>query len=306
MNPTIEKITDDIYKGIAIRVKIAKNKMKLSRVRIMPFDPGLVSNITNNRKEKVKNPYLLTPGATSDIIKNLRFKDQYALIWGEEDELDYNLKLIFYYGLQYLKEIEPKLIEDCLLGYFPFAKYKAYADYIADFELFCRYLPDENRQSFLDTDVNQLEGKAVDRIYWQVQEKFKQRHYDFFNEKYTTKIDKELEKFITTELQSLLKELTKFKRGRVLYTFTMDLLNDFEFEKLRNEGLVKGFPANDRLFEMALDDFDLGNNYIDSKIALQARYEGEFNGVSISEPVFPEPVFLNTTAAKKLGIMKRT
>ena len=85
-NKIINDISSEVYIKISERLKAKKKKLKLTREQIFFFVIPLVSRALNNRRIKNKNPYLLTPTLADAVVKIMKFKSTYELVWGEKEE----------------------------------------------------------------------------------------------------------------------------------------------------------------------------------------------------------------------------
>lgn len=258
------KLDEEIYRMISQRVKYRKKAKKMQNIDILLSDSNVVSNIVNNKRYK-KNPYLLTPTYAFEIVKNLRFTDSYTLIWGNKIERESYFGMLFFEGMNYLLKKETELIEKSLSYYVPYAYDLAirewknkYGDGIS--LLFPNLKIDKDNENSL---------LAMQLLYNHYKEEFFERHANYFNDLYTTKLDKKITNFFETELLDMVSNGTLFNRGREFFNLILQNLS------LTAEMTINSLPGVDSKFHPQLDFSKSVDTFIKSIIHYQEQLEGE-------------------------------
>jgi hypothetical protein len=258
------KLDEEIYRMISQRVKYRKKAKKMQNIDILLSDSNVVSNIVNNKRYK-KNPYLLTPTYAFEIVKNLRFTDSYTLIWGNKIERESYFGMLFFEGMNYLLKKETELIEKSLSYYVPYAYDLAirewknkYGDGIS--LLFPNLKIDKDNENSL---------LAMQLLYNHYKEEFFERHANYFNDLYTTKLDKKITNFFETELLDMVSNGTLFNRGREFFNLILQNLS------LTAEMTIDSLPGVDSKFHPQLDFSKSVDTFIKSIIHYQEQLEGE-------------------------------
>ena len=258
------KIDEEIYRMISQRVKYRKKDKKLQNIDILLSDPNVVSNIVNNKRYK-KNPYLLTPAFTFEIVKNLKFTDSYTLIWGNKMERESYFGMLFFTGMNYLLKKETRLIEKSLSYYVPYAYDLAIREW-------------ENRYgngisllfpNFKIEKGNEKSLLAMQLLYNHYKEEFFERHANYFSNLYTTKLDKKITNFFETELLDMISNGTLFNRGKEFIDLILQTLS------LTAEMTIDSLPGDDSKFHPQLDFSKSVDTFIKSMIHYQEQLEGE-------------------------------
>lgn len=189
-NKIINDISSEVYIKISERLKAKKKKLKLTREQIFESDIPLVSRALNNRRIKNKNPYLLTPTLADAVVKIMKFKSTYELVWGEKEERQKLLEHFFINGLKYLMKIHEDTIDKTLITYFDYAYSKAMYDYIVP-----------NATTDVHEIIHRYEFHRDNAIYDFIKQNLKELseiHRRFFENKVTIKLIKNIQLFYNT------------------------------------------------------------------------------------------------------------
>lgn len=193
MHKEVNNITNIIYKNISQRIRSRKLSLHKSRLDITNnSNVQLLSNIMHNRRLPKRNPYLLNPSITQDIVRNLKFSSVYELIWGSGDELDSLLSILFETGINILENENTDLIEHCLYDFLPYCRDAA------EFDHACEPFKPEIEYVATEQDF------AKSYLYFYLEDNWKNKHKKFFFNKGCKKIDILIDEFITTQLPILL------------------------------------------------------------------------------------------------------
>lgn len=226
MVDTINNYVENIFETISKRILDRKNKLGKTRTDITNDDNvQLLSNIMHNKRLTKRNPYLLNDSITYDIVKNLNFNSSYELIWGKGNKLDQILKDLFYIGINLLEHSDPDLIEYCYYEYLPYTKEAAIFD---------------SSTGSLQTDIETVGTQqqfAKEYLYFELSDKWEERHYSFFKDKGTKKLDKLLNDFLSSTLRSSLQEFLNETNhnGQNTYDLMSSIIgyeNEDEFESI--------------------------------------------------------------------------
>lgn len=274
----ITDITEILYKRISERISKRKKELNKKRYEIVELErESLFSHICNNKRYHKKNDYLLTPCITDEIKDGLDFSSNLSVIWGEEEERYSILKQLFNFGLEYLETSGSKeLVHSLYKNFLPFARSVAYID--EESERF----KDGGLDSFIDSGHEYLDmdllfenmSRAKKRLYILLQEKFYQLHADYFENKYTVKIDKEIKTFYEEVLLKLLKEeAERDKRGENAYQLIRSILYDTCLSWLSLMGYNEESQIDKSQHDSILESSSKGKEYIDSIITSQEKFE---------------------------------
>lgn len=215
-NEIINDISEEIYKQISERLKAKKKELKLTREQIFDSDIPLVSRVLNNKRIKKKNPYLLTPTLSDLIVKNMNFKSIYELVWGEK--MDQRNKLLHHFftaGIKYLVQTHEQVVNRTLFNDFDYVYSKAMYDYI---------VPSST------TDVHEIihryefeKDKAIYNFVEKNLKKLSEIHRQFFEDKITTKLDKNIKLFYATVFLRYVKNHSS-QQGLNFYNLIIQVL----------------------------------------------------------------------------------
>lgn len=190
-NEIINDMSEEIYKQISEWLKAKKKELKLTREQIFDSDIPLVSRVLNNKRIKNKNPYLLTPTLSDLIVKNMNFKSTYELVWGEKmNQRNELLNHFFTTGIKYLIQAHDQVVNKALFNDFDYAYSKAMYDYIVP-----------NATTDVHEIIHRYEFQKNNAIYNFVEKYLKELskiHRQFFKDKITTKLDKNIKLFYDT------------------------------------------------------------------------------------------------------------
>lgn len=274
MDKLINKLTEEIYRNISQRVLSRKKKLGMKRFQITDVNSvQLLSNVMHNKRINNRNPYLLNSKITFDIVTNLKFKSSYELIWGEGEELNSMLRIIFRTGLKILQEQSgknSKLIENCYLEYLPYAKATAGFE-----KAFQPFKPDIE-------DVAYAQSVAYTHLYYGVSEYLKNAHKKYFKDKETKKLPQNISNFINNEIIKLLHQYLKDNdnQGQRAYKIMSEIMSyqsNNEFDSISHG--PEWFPyqtltnSERPLMEVRQEVIDAGNKYIDTIINEQKELD---------------------------------
>lgn len=176
----INNVVNRIFSGISERVKKLKKAGIVNYKNIDNF--SLIYKIIKNEPDKKKNKYLLTPQLAEQIVENTKNQyDSYELVWGKDSKSDL-FHYLFVEGIKYLSlnQRGDEVVDTALKDDFAFAVAVG---------------QDPNCVINSNRKYSNLKQEATNRLYKILQEPFYQLHQDFFKNKITTKIDKELRLF---------------------------------------------------------------------------------------------------------------
>lgn len=264
MDNTIKKLSEQIYSQISKRVLHRKKKAKKQRFKITDANNvQLLSNIMHNKRVKNRNPYLLNDKITYDIVTNLNFSSAYELIWGSEDELSSNLDAILETGINILMDTQVALIDNCLYEYLPYCKAAAQYENAID-----------PMKPEIET-MGELQRQAIMYLVYHLHSEASKMHFEFFKDKGTKKLDKNLTIFIQDYLPKLLEHLlndTNYN-GKRVYDLISSIVN-YEKENLY-EDISHGpewfahqpLSNSERpMMDVRNDVIEAGDKYIDTII----------------------------------------
>lgn len=271
---TIQELSKQIYCKISQRILRRKEETKKQRLKITDANNvQLLSNIMHNKRIKSRNPYLLNDGITYDIVKNLNFSSAYELIWGSEDELSSNLDAILETGINILMENQFTLIDNCLYEYLPYCKAAAQYENAID-----------PMKPEIDT-MGELQQQAIMYLVYHLHSETSKMHFEFFKDKGTKKLDKNLTIFIQDYLPKLLEHLlndTNYN-GKRVYDLISSIVN-YERENLY-ENISHGsewfahqpLSNSERpMMDVRKDVIEAGDKYIDTIIDEQKEIDPFF------------------------------
>lgn len=279
MDNTIKKLSEQIYSQISKRVLHRKKKAKKQRFKITDANNvQLLSNIMHNKRVKSRNPYLLNDKITYDIVTNLNFSSAYELIWGSEDELSSNLDVILEIGINILRDTQVALIDNCLYEYLPYCKAAAQYENAID-----------PMKPEIET-MGELQQQAIMYLVYHLHSEASKMHFEFFKDKGTKKLDKNLTIFIQDYLPKLLEHLlndTNYN-GKRVYDLISSIVN-YEKENLYEdishgpEWFAYQLLSNSErpMMDVRNDVIEAGDKYIDTIIDEQKEID----------PFFMDPKF---------------
>lgn len=274
MDKLINELTEEIYQNISQRVLSRKKKLGMKRFQITDVNSvQLLSNVMHNKRINNRNPYLLNSKITFDIVTNLKFKSSYELIWGESEELNSMLRIIFRTGLKILQEQSgknSKLIENCYLEYLPYAKATAGFE-----KAFQPFKPDIE-------DVAYAQSVAYTHLYYGVSEYLKNAHKKYFKDKETKKLPQNISNFINNEIIKLLHQYLKDNdnQGQRAYKIMSEIISyqsNNEFDSISHS--PEWYPhqpltnSERPLMEVRQEVVNAGNKYIDTIVNEQKELD---------------------------------
>ncbi|QIA88652.1 hypothetical protein [Lactobacillus johnsonii] len=262
----IDDLTGEIYAKIATRIRERKSQRHKKRNEITDDNSvQLLSNIMNNKRLSSRNPYLLNSKMTYDIVTNLDFKSSYELIWGNGKDLDEMLRIVFEYSLEYLQNKSNdygKIIEDCLLNFYPYARLSAEYDHAI--EPFKPEIP----------DIGLAYDFAKKHLYFEISDDFKSKHRKYFETLETKKLPDKIITFVEKDVFEILKEyLKKHAEGITTYELISKIIG-YETEDMY-EDMIHGpeWSAHQPLTytgetykKVRQETIDAGRSYIDAII----------------------------------------
>lgn len=276
----INDLTNDLLYSISQTIYFEKKVQHKTRSDIAPGNEIMLSNITNYKILPKRNPYLL-PNAqkqrsnnpndeykesiTNQIIKNLKFKNQYNLIWGYNDSI---LERLFNIGCQYLQtnNERQKIYEEALLYSYKFAKSKAKKDNPPE------YLPSYETETILE-NYKQEKLEAEKGLYKAIKVNFLNAHKLFFKDLGTKKIDQKIIEFIKTKFSQIFINFANERKGKEIYNLMSQIIKISN--SLDRESLISGPEHQAIQAEFTYADqevIDTGNKYINALIKMQEIY----------------------------------
>lgn len=273
MNNDINEIVNKMYYHISQRILNKKRQLKKTRTDITSDNNiQLLSSIMHNKRVQNRNPYLLNPSITQDIVSSLQFPSSYELIWGKKEDL----ASFFGDGINYLKSQEgakSNTIKKCLHEYLPFAKVDA------------QY----NNSHFTSPSDEQVREElslvASSYLYACLHNDFEQYHYEFFKDKGTKKLNKWISLFFDTELFKLLKQFLKDNddHGEKIYQLIKNIIN-YENEYLFDDMIygAEGYfhliatNSEEPIQDIRSEIISAGEKYIDTIIEAQEKTDPFF------------------------------
>lgn len=274
----IHQLTECIYEGISQRV--ARKKKQLNKLRSDIVDTKretLLSHVCNNKRYPKKNDYLLTPSIIEEIVENLEFENDLNLVWGADEERIMFLEGLFYCGLAILESGRNKvLIKNLFMNYLPFARSCAFIDEKnehGDIE----GLIDRGHEH-LDYNIKkENERIAKQRLFRHCREELIKQHEEFFRDKGTSKIDKEIKKFFETVLLDMLREIgEKEERGKNVYDLIRSIVYDSCTSWLIYMNYIEDESRNSEVHQRIGESFSKGMDYVDSIILVQKLLENQY------------------------------
>lgn len=275
-----------IYPRISERIKKERKKegKKLFQVSC---NSSLLSAVIHGKRDKHKNPYLLTASIVQDIHNNLNFSSEYAVIWGEENERKEYFFEIFKDFITSIFKTDSKEIENLLFNDFEYAKARINLDNLkenynrnndpifAEFEL----LDDEkNKLDNLEKEYLKKRKAAIKRL-WEINKKsFLTEHEEFFTNEYATHINKKLEKFYKQYLPKLVANTHKYDNNLGTAIFT--LMKDTSTRKKDNDIL----QGDHYLFSSdynSKDTIEAHQKYLDENETIINLTERYINGLTL-------------------------
>lgn len=251
-----------IYSNIGKRVTKEMKRRHKKRYDVSPDNPELLSKVRRGKNYPKTNRYLLTGNITQDITDNLGF-DEYSLVWGDQQELMDNLRILFISGLSFLNydysnNDVKKLIELSLFECFSYSS--RHAEEMAN-------LPNSPFDSPSSTDLV-LYIEAVDYIYFYLEQDFKKVHYNFFKKLVTKKLPNNIEKFIIREIPILLKDFLSERKNIGKQTY--DLMFSIFSTNLKHEFfLSESKLEDDQTYKTLQNMSKSGEKYIDYLVKYQ-------------------------------------
>lgn len=275
----IKPLTELIYKQISKRIMKRKKENHQTNADISADNEQLLSNVIHNHRIKTRNPYLLTPNLIDDIMDNLEFTSTYELIWGSNSELDLLLSACILYGLEFLSREDrfKELVDVCCYNYLQYAKDAATS---VSFNID----PDDY---FYRTIYPTDKKMAFSFIRSKIFPKFKIKHKQFFEEKETKKLDKQLITFFKKELPVILNEfdidIDPKMNGMDAFSLMCSI---FEYENMVHKeefppGYKRKMPLSyykepTEIMDLHGDLYYYGTNFINAMVDLQIKTDPFF------------------------------
>ncbi len=131
------------------------------------------------------------------------------MIWGNEQERESYFGKLFFVGIDYLIQKYPAIVELSLCYYVPFAYQLALQEWKSNYgNGIDLLLP---KFEYFNSEDQKLLATQV--LYNHYKGEFSKEHFEYFKERYTTKLEKHLKLFFETKLLTILEKGDLFNRG---------------------------------------------------------------------------------------------
>ena len=224
-NEIIDTLVSNIYKTISQRIRKKKKEKKLTNEELFNTDIPLISRVLNNRVLSKKNPYLLTPTLTQELVKKLDFKSSYELIWEKSYKYNYDPMYghgLFYQGFKFLLNTSHQdTINNILFSSLSYVQAKIDLDRIKNTEDFS-----ENNDHAIVGRYEFKQDQAISAFIENHKKDLGKLHKDFFSTKTTTKIDKNIKLFFENDFFNYISNYQSWQ-GQQFYNLLLQL-HDFQ------------------------------------------------------------------------------
>lgn len=173
-----------IYENCSNRIRNLIKEKNLKHKDVFPTDPKMVSRIIN-RKTTDRNPYLIQYAVLCEIASVLDL-DNKTIIWGTNEEIEFNLPIIFQsiiFDLLVLKNDISKEIDTILCGYIPYARYSAYRKLIIDESSTSQSITNAHKYNIdyfeLHSSIEARTDEAICFLYKQCHQEFLESYLRF-------------------------------------------------------------------------------------------------------------------------------
>lgn len=211
-----ERSSECIYSMVSKRVKVRIKNMGKLREEVIPTNPERVSYITSNKREKNKNPYLMSEDNAEFIKENLIFNSVNSIYWGDHWEIELFAGDFFLQLIEDIYESEnvvyKEIIDDVLVDYVPFGKLlgilgasKIIEEENYESSAIHTFFVETNKKYFSNDVYIKTRKEALGRFFGRIKREFITKFTLYFYKKRLLKLPKIISEFVETEIIPMLE-----------------------------------------------------------------------------------------------------